>query len=79
MKSREVTKRDVSAALAALEGERVLREVVGAGEAERFEATLVRDREADEVLEEILEAWFAGEPSTEDDDAAAIAHVGEIS
>ena len=30
------------------------------------------------LLEEILEAWFAGEPSTEDDDAANIGHVGEI-
>ncbi|HEX5910589.1 MAG TPA: RpiB/LacA/LacB family sugar-phosphate isomerase [Thermoleophilaceae bacterium] len=30
------------------------------------------------LLEEILEAWFAGEPSTEDDDAANIAHVDQI-
>ena len=30
------------------------------------------------LLEEILEAWFAGEPSTEADDAANIGHVDEI-
>ena len=29
-------------------------------------------------LEEILDAWFAAGPSTDDDDAANIAHVGEI-
>jgi len=29
-------------------------------------------------LEEILDAWFAGAPSDEDDDRANIAHVGEI-
>ena len=31
------------------------------------------------LLEEILDAWFAGAASTEDDDAANIRHVGEIS
>ena len=31
------------------------------------------------LLEEILEAWFAGEPSAEPDDAANIGHVDEIS
>jgi ribose 5-phosphate isomerase B len=31
------------------------------------------------LLEEILDAWFAGTASTEDDDAANIRHVGEIS
>ena len=30
------------------------------------------------LLEEILDAWFSGEPSGEDDDAANIRHVGEI-
>ena len=30
------------------------------------------------ALEEILDAWFAGEPSTEDDDRANVEHVGEI-
>ena len=30
------------------------------------------------LLEEILDAWFDGEPSTDDDDAANIRHVGEI-
>jgi len=30
------------------------------------------------LLEEILEAWFAAEPSTDPDDAANIGHVGEI-
>ena len=30
------------------------------------------------LLEEILDAWFAGEPSAEDDDAANIRHVDEI-
>ena len=30
------------------------------------------------ALEEILDAWFAAGPSTDDDDAANIAHVGEI-
>jgi len=29
-------------------------------------------------LEEILDAWFAGEPSTEDVDRANVDHVGEI-
>ncbi len=29
-------------------------------------------------LEEILDAWFAGEPSAEDDDLANVRHVGEI-
>src|SRR6195952_3699215 len=29
-------------------------------------------------LEEILDAWFAGAPSDEDDDRANVAHVGEI-
>jgi ribose 5-phosphate isomerase B len=29
-------------------------------------------------LEEILDAWFAGEPSTEEDDRANVAHLGEI-
>jgi ribose 5-phosphate isomerase B len=29
-------------------------------------------------LSEILDAWFAGEPSTEDDDRANVAHLGEI-
>ena len=29
-------------------------------------------------LEEILDAWFAGAPSTDADDAANIAHLGEI-
>ncbi len=29
-------------------------------------------------LEEILDAWFAGEPSPEDDDVANVAHLGEI-
>src|SRR4051812_48050475 len=31
------------------------------------------------LLEEILEAWFSGEPSSEDDDVANIRHVDEIS
>jgi ribose 5-phosphate isomerase B len=30
------------------------------------------------VLEEILYAWFAGAPSTEDDDRANVAHLDEI-
>src|SRR4051812_23817566 len=30
------------------------------------------------LLEEILDGWFSGEPSNEDDDAANIRHVGEI-
>ena len=30
-------------------------------------------------LEEILDAWFAGEPSSDDDDVANIRHVDEIS
>jgi ribose 5-phosphate isomerase B len=30
------------------------------------------------VLEEILDAWFAGAPSTEQDDRANVAHLGEI-
>ena len=30
------------------------------------------------VLEEILDAWFAGAPSTEHDDRANVAHVDEI-
>jgi len=30
------------------------------------------------VLGEILDAWFAGAPSTEDDDRANVAHVDEI-
>jgi ribose 5-phosphate isomerase B len=30
------------------------------------------------VLEEILDAWFAGAPSTEDDDLANVAHLDEI-
>ena len=30
------------------------------------------------LLEEILDAWFEGEPSTEEDDAANIRHVDEI-
>ena len=30
------------------------------------------------LLGEILDAWFEGEPSAEDDDAANIRHVGEI-
>jgi ribose 5-phosphate isomerase B len=29
-------------------------------------------------LEEILDAWFAGQPSPEDDDMANVAHLGEI-
>jgi ribose 5-phosphate isomerase B len=29
-------------------------------------------------LTEILDAWFAGEPSAEDDDRANVAHLGEI-
>ncbi len=29
-------------------------------------------------LDEILEAWFAGEPSAADDDVANVAHLGEI-
>ena len=31
------------------------------------------------LLGEILDAWFAGEPSSESDDAANISHVDEIS
>jgi ribose 5-phosphate isomerase B len=31
------------------------------------------------LLGEILDSWFAGEPSSEDDDAANVRHVGEIS
>jgi len=30
------------------------------------------------VLGEILDAWFATEPSTQDDDVANVAHVGEL-
>src|ERR687889_9647 len=30
------------------------------------------------VLEEILDAWFAGAPSMEDDDRANVAHLDEI-
>ena len=30
------------------------------------------------VLSEILDAWFAGEPSTDEDDVANIRHVDEI-
>jgi ribose 5-phosphate isomerase B len=30
------------------------------------------------VLEEILDAWFAGAPSTDDDDRANVAHLDEI-
>ncbi len=30
------------------------------------------------LLEEILDAWFAGEPSAEEDDAANVRHVDEI-
>jgi ribose 5-phosphate isomerase B len=30
------------------------------------------------LLEEILDAWFAGEPSAESDDVANVRHVGEI-
>jgi ribose 5-phosphate isomerase B len=30
------------------------------------------------LLSEILDAWFEGEPSAEEDDAANIRHVGEI-
>src|SRR5690349_15517433 len=30
------------------------------------------------VLEEILDGWFAGEPSADPDDAANVRHVGEI-
>jgi ribose 5-phosphate isomerase B len=30
------------------------------------------------VLGEILDAWFAGAPSTEDDDRANVAHLDEI-
>jgi ribose 5-phosphate isomerase B len=30
-------------------------------------------------LQEILDAWFAGEPSSEDDDRANVEHLGEIS
>jgi ribose 5-phosphate isomerase B len=30
------------------------------------------------VLEEILDAWFAGAPSEDADDRANVAHVGEI-
>jgi ribose 5-phosphate isomerase B len=31
------------------------------------------------LLGEILDAWFAGEPSSDEDDAANVRHVGEIS
>jgi ribose 5-phosphate isomerase B len=31
------------------------------------------------LLEEILDAWFSGEPSSDQDDVANIRHVGEIS
>ncbi|HLM25518.1 MAG TPA: RpiB/LacA/LacB family sugar-phosphate isomerase [Thermoleophilaceae bacterium] len=31
------------------------------------------------LLEEILDAWFGGEPSAEPDDVANVDHVGEIS
>ena len=30
------------------------------------------------LLEEILDAWFAGEPSAEDDDRANIGHLADI-
>ena len=30
------------------------------------------------LLEEILDAWFAGEPSAEADDAANVGHISEI-
>jgi ribose 5-phosphate isomerase B len=30
------------------------------------------------LLREILDAWFAGEPSSDEDDAANVRHVGEI-
>jgi ribose 5-phosphate isomerase B len=30
------------------------------------------------MLEEVLDGWFAGEPSTDDEDAANIRHVDEI-
>jgi ribose 5-phosphate isomerase B len=30
------------------------------------------------LLGEILDAWFAGEPSSDEDDAANVRHVGEI-
>jgi ribose 5-phosphate isomerase B len=33
---------------------------------------------SDAVLEEILDGWFAGEPSTDAEDAANIRHVDEI-
>jgi ribose 5-phosphate isomerase B len=33
---------------------------------------------AEAELGEILDAWFAGEPSSEDDDRANVAHLGEI-
>ena len=33
---------------------------------------------SDALLEEILDAWFEGEPSTAEDDAANIRHVDEI-
>jgi len=31
------------------------------------------------LLEEILDAWFSGEPSAEPDDVANVGHIGEIS
>jgi ribose 5-phosphate isomerase B len=30
------------------------------------------------LLSEILDAWFAGEPSSDEDDAANVRHLGEI-
>ncbi|GAA0406192.1 RpiB/LacA/LacB family sugar-phosphate isomerase [Microbispora corallina] len=33
---------------------------------------------SEQVLAEILDAWFAGEPSDDPQDAANIAHIGEI-
>ena len=30
------------------------------------------------LLEEILDAWFAGEPSPDDDDRANVGHLAEI-
>ena len=35
-------------------------------------------RTSDALLEEILDAWFGGEPSSDADDVANIRHVGEI-
>jgi ribose 5-phosphate isomerase B len=33
---------------------------------------------SDRLLEEILDAWFAGAPSADDDDVANIAHLAEL-